>query len=84
MIDDELAQDLADLRAAKDTTPPEAVIALLEKHGFQLRRDRESTRTYVHSVRRLRPIPVPYESPLLPGEVKRIANAIEEVMSDDA
>ena len=79
-----IEQELAALRRATQTTPPEKVIKLLTKYGFVEEVARRGRRVFSHPERLGPPVVVPDDSPMLPAYVKRIADAIEEVMLDDA
>jgi hypothetical protein len=83
IMTDEVRQALAELRQAAHTTPPKKVIALLKKYGFTEDLERPGRRMFSHPLRSGAPVSVPTESPMLPTNVKRVANAIEEVMIDD-
>jgi hypothetical protein len=83
-MNEEIEQELAELRQAAHTTPTRKVIELLEKYGFVEELRRPGRRVFAHPLRSGPPVSVPEESPMLPAYVKRVANAIEEVMLDDA
>jgi hypothetical protein len=83
-MNEEIEEELAKLRQAKHTTPPSKVIELLNKYGFVEAFEGHGRRFFAHPLRSGPPVPVPDESPMLPAHVKRVANAIEEVMFDDS
>lgn len=58
-------------------------MALLQEYGFTKVLDLGSSAVYEHPGRPGPPLTIPSRGPLQPALVKRVANAIEEVMLDE-
>jgi predicted RNA binding protein YcfA (HicA-like mRNA interferase family) len=83
-MNDEILRELAELRRATQTTPPKKVIQLLTKYGFVQKRAVGGRQYFAHPGRLGLVVVVPDGSPMRPRYVKSVADAIEEVMFDDA